>query len=697
MSDLRITDVTVEDKIDLLAKTCSLTLAPESKEAPPVAEFRYPGDSAQLTGTSLRPNGAILDVSGNYANIPEHVIFSGAIEFMDDMEDADKSIFHVQLSDMPQGQPHRKKLSTIFNQYNYRETTLRSRMSSHAILQELCDRLGIVFGRCDLPNYQVWGTFEVVRQTVVEVAQRLIGAFNTFDHTHYTIRCDRNGLQIIKIDFTKGGEVSNTYELGNILAKQRSFEMYMPDNRIGDSHVLITGADMYGKDLGGYDVIDGSAHPEDMTLSPNKPVVEKTTVTNVFKSDSKNTQSFGEGAPVTKEDWTENTTTVEYDIDTTFATGAQYHDFDINRLTWPVDQADTADSNDWKRFMDAYAEGHLLDISIVNTRTIKSEQASYNNISGLTSLKTTTYEYAQKFFKKHLWEGGVNADTPIPTPNPYLPPKTRDDRWPKVLISQETTSMLYVNGQEIPQSMDRTEYAYDEWGGNTSTTSKHYLWYRGAWLLQTVSVETASDQGALNSEIQWQAAEAQYRADQGQRAAERLMADASKHGPVTSTYTPHDPNAPPQSSPIGKYQLLDGQNFTSLPWNPGVGRPSPDPRATNPFVMAPALKNDSIWDPNNNFARREFELNSAFQMTQSEMDYTGLLLLWALAKTELELERKTAYWEVNKITASIDTSPVVGESIVIGGSSGIVESVTHILNGDEALTTVVVRRLIYDV
>jgi hypothetical protein len=114
-----------------------------------------------------------------------------------------------------------------------------------------------------------------------------------------------------------------------------------------------------------------------------------------------------------------------------------------------------------------------------------------------------------------------------------------------------------------------------------------------------------------------------------------------------------------------------------------------------PRPISAALNN--IWDANNNIMIQETKARCAFQMAQEGMDYDGLRLLWALVQQEQELEKKNPYWEVNQITSSIDTSPTVGESIVIGGTSGIVDGVTHHMNGDEALTSVVVRRLIYDV
>jgi len=677
---LNITDVTVKDTIDLLAKTCELTLTPASKENPPVAEFRYPGDEATLTGTSLRPNGAILDINNAYANIPLHLIFSGLIEFMDDLEDADKYIFQVQMSDMPRNQPHRTKLTMIFNQVNSSAYSRPGCVSAHSILNTLCTRVGITFGRCDLPDYKVWGTYEVIRETVVEVAQRLIGAFNTFDHTKYRVRCDRNGLQIIKIDYTKGGEVSNTYALSNIISRQRSFEMYMPESRVGDSDVLISGADRYGYTYG-TTIIDANTNEDELTIDPNAPVVKKYTVTHVFTSSSNTTRN--DVGPLDIESWGEAETTVEYDIEATFATGVNYNAFVLAKASWPVTPDDVNFTSDWTRFLDAYSEGQLLNIAVATTRIVKSVQRQYNSTSGLISKTETHYTFETKAFKKHLWEEGT-ADS-------------------KVVVSQETVVEKYPFDSLWPNTMQRVGYTYDDWGNNDSVTTKQYNWDGRGWALQTTTVDHNSSQEAANAEIQWQAAEAQYRANEGDRAAERLNARLSNSGPRTysSTYE-NDQSSESNSTPIGRYQLMNGLVFSTMPVNPAIsglypriGYSAGPHTSLLPQPISAALTN--IWDANNNIMIRETKARCAFQMSQEGMDYDGLRLLWALVQQEQELEKKNPYWEINQITASIDTSPAVGESIVIGGTSGIVDSVTHHLNADEALTSVVVRRLIYDV
>ena len=76
------------------------------------------------------------------------------------------------------------------------------------------------------------------------------------------------------------------------------------------------------------------------------------------------------------------------------------------------------------------------------------------------------------------------------------------------------------------------------------------------------------------------------------------------------------------------------------------------------------------------------------------MHDSGLALIWAMCVRQRELENAGVYWELVKATASIDTSPAAGESIVVKGSSGICDSVEHALTGDSAMTTLSIRRLI---
>jgi hypothetical protein len=97
---------------------------------------------------------------------------------------------------------------------------------------------------------------------------------------------------------------------------------------------------------------------------------------------------------------------------------------------------------------------------------------------------------------------------------------------------------------------------------------------------------------------------------------------------------------------------------------------------------------ESQYDP-------EQRLKGAFEMSVPYMDNSGLMLLWNLAVRQKELEKNNAYWEIVKGTCPIDTTPVAGASVVVHGSGGIAETVTHVINEDDAITTVELRRLVW--
>lgn len=76
------------------------------------------------------------------------------------------------------------------------------------------------------------------------------------------------------------------------------------------------------------------------------------------------------------------------------------------------------------------------------------------------------------------------------------------------------------------------------------------------------------------------------------------------------------------------------------------------------------------------------------------MGWDGLDLIWAMCVRQKELETTGVYWESVKATATIDTSPAAGESVIVSDSSGICNSIEHAITGDAAMTTLSVSRLI---
>ena len=95
MSNLTIEQVTITDSLAERARTCTTVLAPISRVGAPNIEFQFPGDTQQLSGTNIRPNGSIINVAAGYGNVPQHTIFSGSVEVMDDLEDANQYTYNI--------------------------------------------------------------------------------------------------------------------------------------------------------------------------------------------------------------------------------------------------------------------------------------------------------------------------------------------------------------------------------------------------------------------------------------------------------------------------------------------------------------------------------------------------------------------------------------------------------------------------
>lgn len=658
----KITHVLIKDSISLLARTCKLTLAPDSSEESPVAEFGLPGDKTRTTGMTIRPNGGMISLQAAYGDIPQHDIFVGSIEFMDDLEDPDKNVFNIDLSDMPPGRRHRKKLTRIDHQVS--KMNGFSVLSAHKLLTRVCALAGIPFGRCDLPDFRIVGVCETVRQTPIEVANSLIGAFNAFEYVQYKVRCDRNGLQIIKIDYTQGGEVTNLHEFGDITKKERHYEMYFPENWIGDSDVLLTGGDKYGPQLNTFQQL--GENDDDSGIQPNKPVVKRIKVFKTFEASSQ-TSTDGAG-PDALDQWAETEVRAEVDLDLTFATGVQYTDWNT---AWTA-ESDPDIRQNFDTILGAFAEGQILNLTVVDTRVVSSISRTYDSINGLLNKRETTYVYGEETFTRRVWQTG--KDTQI------------------MLQSQTTITTLYPNSRELPQSMVKVSYSYNMYGNVDKTTTRNYYWTR-VWILRNTQVETNDTSATSNAEYQWLAQEAQAKADAGYRAVEAVNDQLKKAlAPMVLSIDLGSDRSGPNRTPIGKYQLLNGAVFNMVPTNPALRVPMV--RTDQSLFPSPNASRLANLDPNGNSTITEEIARSAFQLQHPYLDYAGLRLLWAMCQREKQLEQANAYWEVVTVTGSMDTTPTVGESLLAGDSSGIVEDVTHNIDGDAALTAVTLRRLI---
>lgn len=591
---LGIEQVTITDALTERAKTCTTVLAPLDRIGAPTAEFRLAGDTQQLSGSVYRPNGGMLDVHAAYGNVPSHSIFHGAIEVMDDLENADAYNYTIVLSAIPANQGHRTRISQLYDLATF-ASQVTANTTTHAILRSACAAVGIPFGRCDLPNVAVYGSYEVIHQNICEIAEAFCQPFNQFEYFHYFVRVsERDGLSIIGIDYTKGGGVANFYEVANVESKTRTFQRYMPDNRLGGCDILLVGADQYrdNDNSGGMTII----YP----------------VTRNWHSDSRT-----EDAEVGTIEWTETDTFIEY----------------LLAVTIPPSNPTPGDYTSLEAAQAALSAGEVESVVVLSSKTLHTRQCSYTNDEGLVAEVDTWYTYQTKFFATQVYKFG--------------------DRGAEVVTRQETLTTQYLDGSSYPETLVKVFFTYGKTGAQSATTTEtYYNDGRGAWVLQTVQTESSEGANVTSADIQ---NDADPDLDWAVKYALPL---ATNHGPRPATV-------------IGKYQLLNG----------------------SPLVIHLAPK-PGVYDPTGALLDEEQREKRCFRISCPYMDYAGLRLIWAMCAHQRALEHAGAYWELVKATASIDTSPAAGESIVVRGSSGICDSVEHVITEDAAMTTLSIRRLV---
>lgn len=611
---LNVTDITISDSITQLATSCKIEVASSSPDAPPAAEIIFSGDTAMPTASTIRPNGATIEVQVGINEVP-YTVFTGQVEFMDDLEDADQFYYGLDLSNTPPGQPHKTQVTMLVNGFTYTaEGEISTEMSAHVILRKVCDAAGIGLGRIDLPDYNVWGSWEIIRQNAVEVAHALCQPFNTFPHTQYFPRCDRNGLQIIKIDYTLGGEVGNVYEVQGTVSKKRQFEQYRPNNRIGASETLLTGAEIFG-----YTGAQKLKGPAKQSFSTSSRTISQD---NILTS------------------WNESDTAMEFllEVSRNSANPANPNEVDTSGSFLALRVYDTLDEN-----VTQLKSGIVDSLNVLESRTTSQEQREYNDAVGLLNRSTTNYTYATRVFNNNVQPSSTfstvhNCLVQVPS---YLTPRT-------VLTFEETASFVYPDGGEFPEAMTRKWYTYSDIGVVTSVVSAEYYWDR-TWLLRGVQQQSGDPMGLINSAVEF----------------------FNNAHQVQPTELGGAKNNPPQKAVIGKYQLRNGK-----------------------AVLPIKLQRDPCALSQQGELLKGFRESSPLQVSCPHMDYAGLELIFALCQTEQALEQANAYWDIVKITAPLDTTPIVGESAVIHGASGIVENIEHHINGDEGMTSITLRRII---
>jgi hypothetical protein len=612
MSNLKITEVVIEDSLGQLAKTCTITLASEEAATPAVAEFGFPGDEPTAGATDIRPNGTFIDIVGTYGGVPSHVLFKGSIEYMDDLEDPDQLSYKITLSQVPRGFPHKQKRSAVWNMSEKGEDLGWNAVSSNSVLHSICGKAGVTLGRCDIPSYNIWGTYEVIQQSPIEVAQSLVAPFNQFEFEKYYVRMDMNGLQVIKVNYADAAGLGSgrAYSMTHALSRQSSYQIYIPD-KSSDGDVLLTGGDKY------FNTATGLGH----------------WVVDAIHTYEENSASR---MPNIEERYTEKTTDVRFTVE------LSYEDESVSegqtQISFP---AIPADGDDIDSIIESVKDGDYTSVTIIDSLPWHIVERNYGPIRGSTTLimeKETFVEYEKKIFK-----GDGSVDTSFMETERNVP------------TFDETIENHWCTDGQAPTHMTRNWYYYDNVGNGVCTVTANYYYCRG-WNLQKVDVQSGDNVGVTNSMIQFY-----------------LNAWNSYNNPPDQMPLPKKGTRISTSkTPMCRYQLLNGERLLPL------------------FI--PKRQGHSSYSVDEEYLKAIGRSRAALQIGCPGMDYGGLDKVWAQVQKGFGYQTGGYYWHTVVGTYSLDTTPVVGESIGLG-ITGICESFKHTINADEAITSVTVRRL----
>jgi len=513
---LTITQVKITDSIEARARTCQVTLAPSSRVGSPVGEFQYPGDIQGLSGTNIRPNGSTIKVVVPYRTV-SHDIFSGSVEQMDDLEDPDQHTYDIVLSNIPANQSHRQKVTQIFQPVTYEDPCPEETTTSHAILSAVCASAGIPFGRCDLPDYVILGTYEVIKKSPVQVAEELCQPYNMFEFKHYYVRTEEGyGLQIICVDYTLGSGVSNALSVlqSTIESKTISYQRYMPENKIGRSgDILLTGGDKIAT-----------------TGASSEVVCWQTYQTKVSTSPTENGPSLGELGGNTDlsnslPSYVITTTQIQFIVSVTNMPGQ----------TWSPGTGEGGQELGIDAIIAALQSQAIQSASILESRPVYTIVECYEWADGFMtnpeltnpelSKKIMTYYYYGTFTMPVHWYSNETKTVTVP-------------------VQEVSTVEVYLRGntkrnQPYDQSMTVRSYSYDSNATQTGTMTQTYYMDRGLWTLSTTDSEHSTPEGYTNSFLE-------YFSNAGTAAI-----PTSKAGLV-------DGKNVAVTAPIDKYRLLNG-------------------------------------------------------------------------------------------------------------------------------------------
>jgi hypothetical protein len=613
MSDLNIIEVVIEDSIGQLAKTCTLMLAADdgTGENPPVAEFGMPGDDMRTGATSIRPNGVFIDIIAGYNGVPPHVIFSGAIEYMDDLEDPDALTYKIVLSEVPRGFPHKQKRSGVWNMDDKGEDEGWQAIGSHGVLSDICGKAGISLGRCDFPNYSIWGTYEISQQAPVDVAASLFGPFNVSEHDRFYVRVDRNGLHVIEVDYTEIPTV-NTYEPPHLLDRTSSYQVFIPDRSADGGDILLTGGDKFTNKMEaiGHWIVDA---------------------VHTYHEDSEDSMK-GVGVTRSTEKWSDFRFKVELAIQK--ETMGENVSLDI-----PYVPSDGQDIND---IVNAVKAGDFHTCTILESYCWHVVEDVYGPIRGEKTLiieRETYVEYEEQTFRGD----SSLVDTSLIDTTKTVP-----------VYDETVESHLCADGL-APTHMTRNWYTYDEVGNASGTVTAEYYYCRG-WHLAKVNIQSGENAGVTNAQIQFY-----------------LNAWNSLDNPPAAKPPEKGVRFSYSKAPLCKYMLLNGKILEPLL--------IPKPHGHSSFTVS-----EEYW-------KSLRQSRAALQVSGPGMDYGGLGTIYSYLQAASRYQTGVYYWHIVQATYSLDTTPVVGESIKVAGVNGICESFKHIIDGDAAVTKLTMKRL----
>jgi hypothetical protein len=677
MSNLAIEQIQIEDKSDQLTTTCHLELVSTGAVPAMPSEFSLPGDlSGGLTASNLRPTGQRVNVNLSYGNTPLYTAFTGIIEHVDDMEDADKLTYSMDLSNLPQGYPNRNQVSAIYNQvtpltgYSIQEPTDAPVSSgtvaqslavinsgyydttAYSVLSDICGKAGLALGRIDMPDYTLWGVYEVIHKTPVAVAKELCEPFNKFPFFKYLVRCDANGLQIIAFDYTQGAQTSNAHSITNFISKKRTFSIYNPEERIAGANVLCNGGNMYFRagitpGIGDSTITQLGYTSKVYTSSSNNEKVAElpsnASQTSIKVQNGIETVNSGPLEPQVVESAYITTETGIVYLVTESRTPKN-----SSALPMPA-----VDSN-LDSCISELQNGTIDDLQINESYVMQVKESTFSSYPSTGGLATYLSQVSTTFNNYTIIQAATglyaNQGIPIAQSVTSLPGSTNT----KIVINYtETKTVLFdYAGNSIPQSLTKKYYYYDIRGVASSTITYTYYYVRNQWVLDGIIPEQGDLQAATSTTIQM------YNAD-------RKMLE-------TSTNTVLNPG----QTVTRKYQLKNGT-------------PVPPLRLSN-------LALDTTIPVEVQQQILAFSINNAFTMSGPNMDYAGLNLLWLLAQREIQLEQNNAYWDIITLVCPIDTSPVIGESIIVDGSGGLVDSYRTLITADSATTEITIKRIVYN-